>query len=317
MDGHLGAGLCGCGCLFFIILIILFFTCLKTVDQTQACVKYDWWYEAVGEEVYTQPGMVWVGLGNYLICYPSTNQYVYFRNFDGNLEATEFDIFLQPMSARSNDGLLMQLELEFVYKPQLNKIREIYMRVGDAGFQHVLVNLANGVLNNEATKYNAIEFFDDRARVQDEFTTALRDYLSETLFMDITTLQLQPAHFPDLYEKSILDTQVMNQDIQVAEQEQKTARVKKQTEFVQAEMLAKRAVIAAEAEASKVNWTNGAEVSMYALRQQLDAEGFQKALEWFVTHGGGVQEFLDYLNALAMVMHNQASMTMKVPTVAS
>ena len=40
--------------------------------------------------------------------------------------------------------------------------------------------------------------------------------------VEVVSFQLQPAHFPPKYAAAIVETQEMKQDIQVAEQENKT-----------------------------------------------------------------------------------------------
>lgn len=51
---------------------------------------------------------------------------------------------------------------------------------------------------------------------------ATRDRPGPAPGAEVVSFQLQPAHFPEKYAAAIVETQEMKQDIQVAEQENKT-----------------------------------------------------------------------------------------------
>lgn len=298
-----GGGCCCCALLFLFIFLT---TSLTTVDQMEMCLKYNWWSNTVDEQTYTEPGIMYKGISNQMICYPNYNQYVYFR--EGAPE-NDNSVNREHISVRTEDGLSVDLSMEFVYRLQASNLRAMYLLVGDTGYKHVMVNVAEGALDNAATRFPADIFYQDRATVQEAFKNAVTDSLAGSLFIDVVALQLQPASFPLAYAESITNTQVAMQDGLVALQEQERTRVEKQTELQTAQLLAERALIEADAEALHILAQNVAEVQSFAYRQQREADGYQAALSFFhdVDSGNAVPDFLKYLGALAMSEHLESA----------
>ncbi|CAE7460646.1 unnamed protein product [Symbiodinium sp. CCMP2592] len=115
-------------------------------------------------------------------------------------------------------------------------------------------------------------------------------------FAVVMSFQLQPAHFPKEYAAAIVETQEMKQDIQVAEQENKTKVIRKQTELFSARQLAHQIVIKAEGDAQQTLVSNQADVAQFKYRQQVLAEGYARALQFFSASGqDAVPEFLSYM----------------------
>eukprot|EP00440_Ansanella_granifera_P009900 gb/GFBE01010730.1/.p1 GENE.gb/GFBE01010730.1/~~gb/GFBE01010730.1/.p1 ORF type:complete len:317 (+),score=101.29 gb/GFBE01010730.1/:1-951(+) len=309
------AGGCGCCCLFVIALIVMLAMSFAKVETSQWALRYNWWSESVGKEPITQAGVQYVGVGNYLITFPATNKYCYFRNFDNSFTPDKDDVFQPPITVRTNDGLKVRLEMEFVYRLQMANLYHLYMLVGNAGYRNTMVHLAEGVITEHATKFSAQAFYGDRGDVADAFKAAITEALAKHLFIDVQSFQLQPAHFPQAYAAAIVETQEMKQDIQVAEQENKTKVIRKQTELFNARQLANQIIIKAEGNAQQILLANQADVAQYKYRQQVLAEGYSKALDFF---GGqdAVPHFLEYMKLEALKAHNSTAKTIKLNPIA-
>mmetsp|Transcript_23539 Transcript_23539/g.42463 ORF Transcript_23539/g.42463 Transcript_23539/m.42463 type:complete len:322 (-) Transcript_23539:162-1127(-) len=319
-DGVVIAAGGGCCCLFVIFVVVMLFMSFQKVEQANWALRYNWWSESVVEEPITQAGVHYVGVGNYLITFPATNKYCYFRNFDSSFTPDKDDVFMQPITVRTNDGLKVQLEMEFVYKLQMANLYYLYMLVGDSSYRNTMVHLAQGVITERATAFSAQAFYGDRGDVATDFQASLTKELAKNLYIDVQSFQLQPAHFPDAYAAAIVETQEMKQDIQVAEQENKTKVIQKQTELFNAKQLANQIVIRAEGDAQQTLLANQAEVAQFTYRQQVLAEGYAKALQFFAgPYGGGqdaVPNFLEYMKIEALKAHNNSMKTLKLTPVA-
>eukprot|EP00405_Crypthecodinium_cohnii_P024623 CAMPEP_0206488236 /NCGR_PEP_ID=MMETSP0324_2-20121206/42259_1 /ASSEMBLY_ACC=CAM_ASM_000836 /TAXON_ID=2866 /ORGANISM="Crypthecodinium cohnii, Strain Seligo" /LENGTH=242 /DNA_ID=CAMNT_0053967155 /DNA_START=373 /DNA_END=1101 /DNA_ORIENTATION=- len=225
------------------------------------------------------------------------------------------DVYMPPIDVRTSDGLAIQLELEFVYRLQKHKLRDLFMLVGPdsaeetANFRSFMVNTALGVLDTYATTFSAKDFYSSREKVANVFQQELTRVLSSELYIDLQSLQLQPAHFPKQFADAIVTTQEKKQDIQVAAQEQETSRIQQMTRLANIKALAQKQTIDAEANASKIRLDAQARNSQYVYKQTKLAEGYQKALSHF-TQGGaeaaGMTKFMQYMHVEAMKSHSSA-----------
>jgi len=298
-----------CLAVFIVFLFVFVSTGFDKVEQSQCALKYYWWTESVETKPIVTPGVTWVGMGNYLIVFPSTNKYVYFRDFSHAMERTEGDVYKSPIRVRTNDGLDIQLELDFSYRLQQNKLWDLYNLVGDEGWQPTLVHVARGVIDNWSTMFSAQDFYGERSKVQDRFQEELTKTLSSHLFIDVQSLLLQPAHFPKPYHEAIIYTQEMKQDIQKALQERKTRIIVKETELNNTRELAKKITVDASGEGEAIQISNDASINQYLYRQQKLAEGYSKAIPFFQAEGpqGGMDSFMAYLKLEALKAHNDSA----------
>jgi len=309
-QAFIGGGVCCCAIVSFLLLLVLGLT---KVEQSEWALRYNYWTESVDDESITTPGMVYIGVGNYLIRFPNTNKYVFFRNFDRGLQMEPGNRYERPIRVRTSDGLAIQLELEFVYRLQMQNLYKLYMLVGDAGgspdYQPTLVHLATGVIATWSTTFSAQAFYSDRGEVAATFKRELTKLLSDKLYIDVESFQLQPAHFPADYAKAIVETQENKQDIQVAEQQVLTLKIQKQTELDNKRRYAQKITIDAEGEAQTVRLQAEAQAAQQVYRQRVVAEGFSKALNHFSRGGlesNGMSLFLEYLKIEALKAYNSS-----------
>lgn len=314
MNRFLVFGLGGCCCTFILTLIILILLGLSKVEQSEWCLKYSRWTESVDPEPLTEPGVKYIGVGNYMISFPNTNKYCYFRNFDSSFVPDTDDVFMPPIEVRTNDGLKVQLELEFVFRLQMPHLYKLFVLVGTpddtrTAYKNTMVHVAQSVITDWATTFSAQDFYGDRGDVASRFQSELTKALSQRLFIDVTSFQLQPAHFPPAYAAAIVETQEKKQDIQVAEQENKTKTIQKQTELYNARQLAQKVTIKAEGEAEQIRLQNQADVSQFVYRQEVMAAGYSEALKFFSGPFGSqdaVNSFLSYMKIQALKAHNSS-----------
>lgn len=316
-QAFVGGGLC---CCVLISLFLFISLSLTKVEQSEWALKYIYWTESVDPVSIIDPGMLYIGMGNYLIRFPNTNKYVYFRNFDRGIQQTQGNRYESPIEVRTSDGLAIRLELEFVYRLQQANLYKLYMLVGDdyrseANFQTTLVHLAKGVIATWSTTFSAQAFYSDRGEVAATFKDNLQKVLSEKLWIDLESFQLQPAHFPDNYAKAIVETQENKQDIQVAEQQVLTLKIQKQTQLDNKRRYAEKITIDAEGQGQTIRLEAEAQAAQQIYRQRVLAEGFSKALQHFSQGGmdtNGMQHFLEYLKIEALKSYNSSQKMVKL-----
>jgi len=310
----IGGGCCCCLCvIFFIVMMATGFTKIET---TEWCIKMNWWTQSVDEVVLSEPGMKFIGMGNYLIRYPNTNLNVYFRH---SMQADDgMNIAKQPLSVRTRDGLTISLEMEFTYKLQEANLQKLYQLVGEEGWHQSLLFLSEGIIDNTATIFTAQEFYLNRTLIQNQLTTNLADVLRDKMFIDLRTLQLQPAHFPQKYSDSITQTQTWVTDVEVAQQEQVTKLIQKNTLLKTTKELADKVRVKAEAEAQEVMLNNNATVTQFRYRQKKEAEAYAQVLNFFAESSQGsssteiVGDLLTYMQTDALAQHNNGKKTIKI-----
>jgi regulator of protease activity HflC (stomatin/prohibitin superfamily) len=304
-------------------------TSLTTLDQTEWALKYDWWQESIGEEQLVQPGMMWVGMGNYLLRFPNTNKNVYFKR--ESTDAGEGDISRPPISVRTYDGLIVDLQLEITYRLNIEHIRDLYMLVGEGGdcpastqcgWHSFLVHVTMGVIDNLATSFNARDFYVNRTTVSEIFDAELSKVLSSQLFIDLQTLQLQDVDFSQAkaYEKSIVDTSNWERSIGIVRQTQLTKRIQQETLYLTAQKLANTTIINAQGDAAQTELNNVAEVTQFKYRQLQDAKGYKQQLDEFRTtlpEAQAIGSFLNYMQTRALAKHAQNKLTFKLADTAS
>lgn len=313
----------GCGCcgVFVLFLIIMVFTGIRTLNQSEWALKYNWWSESVHPEPILTPGLMWVGMGNYLIKFPNTNRHLYFRKMD--ISHNPDDIYMDAIEVRTADGLKAQLECEFVYRLQPNSLLDLYMMVGDndhggADYHQLLAYIASGVLSTASTTFTAQDFYTEQGKVADMLTSELTKALNDTLSILLTQFQLQPAHFPQPFIDEILRTQEMKTDISVAQQENQTKAITKQTELNNAHQMAQQTVLQAEAQAEQTRLQTEAEVAQFSYRQKALAEGYAQALNFFGTGAKGTEamtHFQSFLKIEALKVHDAGKVAVKLSSV--
>jgi len=325
MEGAAAGGCCFCVCATVIFLIVMLATGYGKVDQTEWALKYNYWSESIDAEPIVQPGMRWVGMGNYLLRFPNTNKNVFFRN--GGAEGGgggEGDLWQPPISVRTTDGLIVDLEMEITYRLDMAKLRDLYMLVGEGpeddstmqnGWHANLVNLAIGIIDNWSTKFVAREFMMNRSLVGLTFEEQLKPAL-KSFHIDLQTLQLQGVQFPAAkeYEKSILDTTAWLRKVSLAKQEKITMAIQQQTKLKMAQELASKTLIDAQGQANQTMLNNAAVVAQYIYRQKKDAEGYKQQLDFFRTRSSSapVSDFLNYMQTRAFKVHQDGQTVVKL-----
>lgn len=297
------AGMAWCvpvGCVSCVALIVLIILSFDTLEYQEMGLNYSWISQSVEDKPYTS-GRYYLGIGNHFIKFPQMVMNVYFLNdLSGKTQGPA-------LKSRTRDGLNVDLEVSFQYRLEFKKLFDLYSTLGPH-YEKTLVRMAIEQLTTAATMHNAHNFFNNRTTIGQEMHDRLKKHFSEHAFADVPFLQLRTVHLPPAFESAIQDTQLQQQDIQIASAEQSQNRVQYETRVLQAEQAVKVMNNQAEAEAQAIMAQNKAFCKQYEVTQNLQSEALEKlksAANWDTT------QLLEYMRLRAMREHPSAHTTVR------
>jgi len=185
------------------------------------------------------PGRYFLGLGGYFIKFPSTTTQIKLEVASGT-----------DISARSNDGLLISLDVSYEYKLIQNELAELYRKFTDA-YETPINKLTGDVVRSVAARFPATAFYSDRNNVSTAmFAQLTRDFPS--LHVQLYSFQLLDITLPTAFAAAIGVTQVTAASIDTALNQQTQTLIQAQTTVIAASQQA--SIITAQADAT-VNQT--------------------------------------------------------------
>merc|ERR1712190_476091 len=137
----------------------------------------------------------------------------------------------------------------------------------------------------------------------------LDDHFQKHGFAEVPFFQLRTVHLPDEFEDAIKETQVKQQEIQIAQLEQKTNRVTFQTKVLQAEQAVKVMHNQAEGEAASILAANDAYCKQYSITQNLQSQALQQLM---TSAGWTSKQLLEYLRIRAVRDHPSDKTTIRL-----
>jgi len=258
-------------------------------------LNYSWINQQVEKKTFTS-GRYYLGIGNHFIKFPAMVMNVYFLNdLSSNTQGPA-------LKSRTKDGLNVDLEVSFQYRLEMNKLYELYTTLGP-DYEKTLVRMAIEQLTTAATMHNAHNFFNNRTTIGQEMHDRLKEHFAEHACADVPFLQLRTVHLPQEFETAIQDTQVKQQDIQIASAEQSQNRVAYETRVLQAIQAVNVMNNQALAEAQAIMARNDAYCKQYEVTTNLQAEALQSlksAANW------NNEQLLSYMRLRAVREHPAA-----------
>eukprot|EP00929_Paragymnodinium_shiwhaense_P115274 TRINITY_DN8401_c0_g1_i1.p1 TRINITY_DN8401_c0_g1~~TRINITY_DN8401_c0_g1_i1.p1 ORF type:complete len:324 (-),score=70.23 TRINITY_DN8401_c0_g1_i1:248-1219(-) len=320
MEEGVGLLVCCLVCCLSVTIGVMLSCSYGSLATTEWGLSYSWWSEAVDPTPLTTAGLVYLGIGNTLIKYPNINKHIYFRS--SNVDLGPGNVLNRAFPVRTNDGLRLELELEFSYRLRSDKLYDLYMLSGpdagtnghEAGYLDLLMTQAKGSLETTATSFVAKEYYLNRTLVADRMLQGLREVLGSTLWIDVQTLQLQNSNLPHAYTEAIRKTSVLARNISVAEQERKTRLIQANTQKLKAETLANKTVMLSTGQAATTLIDNEVKTQMFQYMQQREADGYKGAVDFFRGSGSAdpVADFLRYMQTRILEDHAQSKSTIQV-----
>lgn len=310
--------ICSICCFLTIFAVIALPLSFKSLEQGKYALQLSWTTQEIGEEVYTEPGMYMVGLGNMFVEFPSTFQTMYFTGDNAGQSGDDEEdgnpyIRRGPLRARSADGLEMVVSLSFQWHLTKDSLKPLYNILGGGTIEESLyrdefVRFARASIVESCSNYAADFFFTNRR----EITALMQKKMTETfkqpeigLDIAIRGLQLQEVDLPDAYDEEIVKTQEQMQEVEVALAEREQKRIVMAKDLMVAEQRVERVVKDAEAEAEKTRILNEAYVQQVMYYQEMQADANAKILSKFWNNTDPWARLFEMMEMRGLNVHNE------------
>lgn len=281
--------------------ILIFFMSFDTLEYQEMGLNFSWISETVQPKTYSS-GRYYLGIGNHFIKFPAMVKSVFFLD---DMSPTTQGPALQ---SRTHDGLNVRLEVSFQYRLQFNDCYKLYTTLG-LDYEKTLVRMAIEQLTTAATLYNAHNFFNNRTTIGQEMHKHLESHFKMHAYSEVPFFQLRTVHLPDDFESAIQETQVKQQEIQIAVAEQSQNKVRYETKVLQAEQAVQVMRNQGEAEAQAILTANDAFCRQYNVTQNLQSEALKKLME---AANWKPKQLLEYLRIRAVREHSPDRTTIKM-----
>lgn len=275
-----------------ISLAVLFFFSFDTLEYQEYGLNFSRISETVERKPYTS-GRYYLGIANHFIRFPRMVNSVLFSDEDAGAKQGP------ALQSRTRDGLNVRLEVSFQYRLKFEKVYDLYSTLGK-DYEPAFLRMAIEQLATAATDHSAHFFFTNRTAISAVMHQRLNDHFQERAFSEVPFFQLRTVHLPHDFEEAIRETQVKQQDIQIATLEQKTKTVTFKTRVLQAEQDVKVLVNQAEAEAASIKATNKAYCKQYKVTQDLQTSALSQLAK---TSDWNAAQLLHYMRIRALRNH--------------
>jgi len=289
-----------------VVGITLFFLCclsFDTLEYQEIGLNYSWISETIEDRTYSS-GRYYIGIGNHFIKFPRVVNNMYF----GDEFQQGVTVNGPTLQSRTQDGLTVGIEVSFQYKLASAGLFQMYQTFGE-DYTMILLRMAIEQLTTATTKHNAHDFFTNRTGLSQEMHSALDSHFQKHGFSEVPFFQLRTVKLPKDFEDAIQDTQVKEQEIQVAKAQQDQNRINYETTLLQAAQNVQVLNQQAQAESASIYAQNDAYCRQYRLTQTLQAKamaGIASGTEW------NPQELLEYLRIRAVREHPSERTTVRV-----
>lgn len=291
-------GVCLGACAFVVVVVGLFGW--ANVEVTQYGLNYSLLTRKVENRTYIG-GRYWIGPFNYFIRFPSTVTTIAFADDAMQLDLAPGETGERKLRSRTADGLDVNIELSFQYQLQKEQVYDLYMLLGGwPDYHNLFVRLAIDRLTEAATNYTSPEFFTERTQIGHSMEAQLLQDFKARLYSTVFSFQLRTVDLPKAFEDAIQDTEVMKQDVRVAEAEQNSTRVSLATQLMQAQRRTKVKANKASGLSQSVMLDNTADINQFTATQEKAADSYAAVMEQLDENQ---QDLLDYMEVRALRDH--------------
>lgn len=209
---------CG-GCCGVLAILLLFFS-WAIVLPTEMALRYNFVLKTVSSEVITAPGIQFLGPFSSLIKYPKTIQTLEYN-------ANHRDL----LDGRTRDGLPLILGLAFQYRLLPDGLYNLYHTYENAEGDYLEVYrlMAIHIITEQATKFTAYQFFNEKQKIAEGMRKALDEYFQKHLYATVESLQINEDDLPQAFTDTILTSATCKQNITKMEKTQEAKVIEFQT----------------------------------------------------------------------------------------
>lgn len=216
------------------------------------------------EEVYI-PGRYFIGPWNSFLLFPSNVQTIEFANEPGLAVS---GIRYEPLHTRTKEGLGLHLQVSLQYRLRKAHVGKLYKEF-NMNYAQVFISSLRDVLIKAASEYEATQLWQERDTVGLVMQNLVDKELGD-MYAECWGLQLMVIDLPDLFEDSIVHTQVQKQSVRTRQNEQISARIHAETTVIKAEYDRKVKVLMAQGHANYTFTTKQAQA--HAQQKRIDTE---------------------------------------------
>jgi len=271
-----------------VILILSF----DTLEYQEYGLNYSWVSETVEDRPYTS-GRYYLGLGNHFIKFPRMVIPVLFSDDQADKKQGP------ALQSRTRDGLNVRLEVSFQYRLLYEQASDLYQTLGK-DYEPIFLRMALEQLSIAATEHDAHFFFTNRSSIGQEMHDRLNNHFKERAFSEVPFFQLRTVHLPKDFEEALKDTQVRQQEIQIAALQQKSNTVTFKTRVLQANQAVKVLTNQAEAEAASILAETNAYCQQTKVTQNLQTSALTSMVK---ASGWNSKQLLQYMRIRAVRDH--------------
>jgi len=240
------------GCLMFTFVFTCIFSIDVVVPRTYA-IKYNRFTKtAYTDHIYIN-GRYFIGPWNTFLHFPAGAQTLEFMKEQRMTKTgTRFD----SLHTRTKDGLALHLQVSLQYQLQKEHLGQLYSEFNQQ-YEQVFSSTVRDELIRTAARYEATQLWTERATFSSELQSKVNRALMD-MYAECWGLQLMVIDLPQMYEDSIVTTQVQKQRVETRDYEQQALVVRAQTEVLQATFDRQVTVIQADAQANYTTITRRA-----------------------------------------------------------
>ncbi|CAI2376289.1 unnamed protein product [Moneuplotes crassus] len=236
-----------------LIIVVAFAFMWDSVEPTEYGMTYNSITKTAGTDHIYEGGLYFVGPFKHFIKFPATVTHI---EFSDRKERNA-----PPLETRTKEGLGLILHVAFQYKLHRHSIPKLY-KLTNVRYEETFIRQAKNIILEEASEYNAPEYWEKRGEIGANIAKRLNDTLSNT-YTSVVSFQMIQIDLPHSYEDSIVQTQVEVQKRETKRYEQKATTMRESINVDVSEANKQSQIIYAEADAKAINATTSYEKMAY------------------------------------------------------
>jgi len=254
----------GAGCLVCTAIFAAF--SLGAVPPLHYGIMYNVFNKQANIDDTKGPGRYFILPWNTFLLFPADVQTIEFTG-EPRLEAS--GLRFPALHTRTKEGLALHLQVSLQYQLDADKVGYLY-REFNKNYEQMFTSTIRDTLIRAASQYEAFQLWEERENVGIRMQEMVGAALNRT-YATCWGLQLMVIELPNLFESSIVKTQVQKQKVATRRYEQEATRVRAVTSVIAAEFDKKVTVIKA---GGKANYTLATkEAQARARSRTLNVEG--------------------------------------------
>mmetsp|Transcript_36621 Transcript_36621/g.77856 ORF Transcript_36621/g.77856 Transcript_36621/m.77856 type:complete len:315 (-) Transcript_36621:110-1054(-) len=256
---------------------------ITSLNPTEMALVQNHVLSTVNPVVLDTPGLQFVGFWNSLMVYPKT------------IETMEFTAEHRGLlDGRTRDGLPLVLGLAFQYRLLPDKLFELYTsfekEYGD--YQKVFRLVASHIVTEEATKWTAYQFFNEKQAIAGVMREKLDLYFQANLCATVESLQINEDDLPEAFTETILAAATSKQNITRMEKTRDAKVVEFKTSELVAEAQANVTLQKAEGDKARILQNGHADAAIIDAFVEAELQAYGKVHDELGLEG---QELLQYI----------------------